>query len=104
MSTRIRIREADDGSKEVVVLIEHPMHTGNQKNKETKKLIPAHYIQKIVLELNGKEVATVHSGPAVSADPLLAFRLKTAKNGDKVKISWWDNKKQTGSAVKTIDV
>ncbi len=106
MAIQIRIREADDGSndKEVIALLEHPMHTGTQKDKETKKLIPAHFIQRIVLEHNGRAVAEAHTGGALAADPLLTFRLKGAKNGDKVRLSWWDNQKKTETVEKTINL
>lgn|SRR3989344_5355826 len=103
MATRIRIRDTDDGGKEIVALMEHPMHTGTQKDKDTRKLIPAHFIQRVVLELNGRVVAEVFTGAAVSADPLLSFRIGNAKNGDKVKLTWWDNRQQTESTEKTVE-
>ena len=103
MATKLRIKDADNGNKEIVVLMEHPMHTGAQKDKDSQKLIPAHFIQRVVLELNGKMVAEVFTGVAVSADPLLSFQISNAKNGDKVKITWWDNRKQTESAEKIIE-
>lgn len=106
MAIQLRIREADDGSndKEVIALLEHPMHTGTQKSKETGKIIPAHFIQRVVLEHNGRPVVEAHTGGALAADPLLTFRLKGAKNGDKVRLSWWDNQKKTETAEKTISL
>jgi sulfur-oxidizing protein SoxZ len=106
MAIQIRVREADDGStdKEIIALFEHPMHTGTQKDKETGKIVPAHFIQRIVLEHNGRPVIEAFTGAGMAADPLLTFRLKGAKNGDKVRISWWDNRKKTESAEKTISL
>ena len=43
-------------------------------------------------------------GTAVSEDPLLGFRLMNAKKGDKVKISWSDNKGESGVAETVVDV
>jgi len=82
----------------VKVLMKHPMHTGLQKDKKTGKLIPAHFIQQIHCELNGSPVMTIDSGPAVSKNPYLSFRIRGAKQGDTVKVSWVDNKGAQESA------
>ena len=100
---KIRTRSAD-GAVEVLVLINHPMETGQRTDRQTKQKIPAHFIQQVVLELNGKVMLTAATGGAVSEDPLLGFRLKSAKNGDKVKLSWRDNKGESGSAESVVDM
>ena len=41
-------------------------------------------------------------GVAISKDPLLAVAVK-AKAGDKVKVSWSDNKGEKGGAEATVD-
>ena len=94
--TKIRTR-LQEGAVEVQVLIKHPMETGMRKDKSSGKVIPAHFIQELNLELNGKPMATAIMGVAVSESPLLGFRLKNAKNGDKVKITWKDNQGETGT-------
>jgi sulfur-oxidizing protein SoxZ len=100
---KIQIRaRSEEGQVEVVMRIEHPMETGQRTDPETRQKIPAHYIQKIALEHNGKVVATLFSGPGVSKDPFLGFRLKDAKNGDKLKVSWTDSKGESGSSESTI--
>lgn len=100
---KIRTRSAD-GAVEVLALINHPMETGQRTDRQTKQKIPAHFIQQVVLELNGKVMLTAATGGAVSEDPLLGFRLKSAKNGDKIKLSWKDNKGESGSAESVVDV
>ncbi|MHB8727889.1 MAG: thiosulfate oxidation carrier complex protein SoxZ [Sulfuricaulis sp.] len=94
MKMRTRMQ---DGVVELQVLITHPMETGLRTDKNTKKKIPAHFIQKVNVELNGKVVVAVDTGVAVSEDPLLGFRFKNAKNGDKLKVSWSDNLGESGS-------
>ncbi len=42
--------------------------------------------------LNGKQVLAAEWGPAVSKNPFLQFAIKGAKAGDKVAVSWKDNK------------
>jgi len=100
--TKVRTR-TQEGMIEVLVLVNHPMETGQRKDKATGKLIPAHFIQELNLEINGKPVATAHMGYAVSENPLLGFRSKTAKNGDKLKVTWKDNRGETGSAEVVVE-
>jgi sulfur-oxidizing protein SoxZ len=94
--TKIRTR-TQEGLIEVLVLVTHPMETGLRKDKASGKIIPAHFIQEVNLEHNGKLVASAQTGIAVSENPLFGFRLKNAKNGDKVKASWKDNRGESGS-------
>jgi sulfur-oxidizing protein SoxZ len=101
MKMRTRMQ---DGKVELQVLITHPMETGLRTDKNTKKKIPPHFIQKVSIELNGKLVVVVDSGTAVSEDPLLGFRFKDAKNGDKVRVFWTDNLGESGSLEGAIDV
>ena len=100
---KIRTR-SQDGAVEVLALITHPMETGQRVDKKTKEKIPAHFIQRIVLEHNGKVVLNADTGVAISEDPLVGFRLKNAKKGDTVKVSWSDNKGESGSAETVVDV
>jgi sulfur-oxidizing protein SoxZ len=100
--TKIRSR-TQEGQIEVLVLVNHPMETGLRKDKASGKPIPAHFIQELSLELNGKPAATVSMGIGVSENPLLGFRFKNAKAGDKIKASWKDNKGETGSAEGVVE-
>jgi sulfur-oxidizing protein SoxZ len=97
---KIRTKPAD-GATEIQALVSHPMETGQRVDAKTKEKIPAHFIQKFVFSLNDKEVAVVDSGVAMSKDPLVSVRVK-AKPGDKVKVSWSDNKGESGSAETTV--
>lgn len=82
----------------VKAIIFHPMETGLRKDKATGKPIPAHYITELNCELNGKTILTCLWGPTVSKNPFISFRVKNAKAGDTIKMSWVDNKgeKDTG--------
>ena len=103
--TKIRTRPKDGTGTEVLVLVNHPMETGQRPDpKDKDKKIPAHFIQELNVELNGKPMASARMGVAVSENPILGFRFKNAKNGDKVKISWKDNKGETGSGEAVVDV
>jgi len=103
MARQTRIRTKTQGADtEVLVLVNHPMETGQRKDPKTKENIPAHFIQKMTFSLNGKEVAVADLGVAVSKDPLVGIKLKGAKAGDKVKVSWSDNNGETGAADATV--
>lgn len=88
----IKIRaKAKDGVTTVKCLMTHPMETGTRKDKKSGKLVPAHFIQEVVGEINGKKVITAHWGGGISKNPYLSFKFTGGAAGDTVKISWSDN-------------
>ncbi|RZS54477.1 thiosulfate oxidation carrier complex protein SoxZ [Sphaerotilus mobilis] len=92
MADPMRIRAQAAGDKATVrVLMSHEMETGQRKDA-SGKLIPAWFIQEVSAALNGKVVMTAQWGPAVAKNPFLQFSIKGAKAGDKVAVSWVDNK------------
>ena len=94
----IKIRaKVSDGVTTVKALVKHPMETGQRKDKKTGKLIPAHFIQEVTCEHNGKAVMTALWGPAISKNPYLSFKFKGASKGDTLKLSWVDNKGEKDS-------
>ncbi len=104
MARKMKVRtRTQDGMVEVLVLVSHPMETGLRKDKKTKKVIPAHWIQNMSLMHNGKLAAEANLGIAISEDPLLGFRLPKDKNGDKIKITWKDNKGESGEISAVVD-
>jgi len=64
--TKVKTRSSGDMT-EILALVNHPMETGQRKNKKTKDKIPAHYIQKMTFEVDGKVVAEANLGPAISS-------------------------------------
>ena len=95
MGTKIKARPKD-GNTEILILVDHPMETGQRVDPKTKEKIPAHWIQKLTVDHNGKTVADVDMGVAISKNPLIGVMVKGAKNGDKIKVSWSDNKGEKG--------
>ncbi len=92
MSDTMRIRAQSAGDKATVrVLMSHEMETGMRKDA-AGKVIPAWYIQEVTAQLNGKTVMTAQWGPSVAKNPFLQFSVKGAKAGDKIAMSWTDNK------------
>ena len=98
MASSIKVRaKVKAGVTVVKALVSHPMETGLRKDKKTGKKIPAHFIQEVTCEHNGKNVLTAHWGPAVSKNPYLSFKFKGAKSGDTLKVSWVDNQGKSDS-------
>ena len=92
MADPMRIRAQVAGDKATIrVLMSHEMETGLRKDA-AGKAIPAWYIQEVSARLNGKGVLTAELGPSVSKNPFLQFNVKGAKAGDKVAVTWRDNK------------
>lgn len=92
MASSIRVRATSNGDiTEVQALIQHPMDTGLVKSPNGE-LIPAHFIQELKFECNGKDVFVANWGTAVSKDPYVKFSFRGAKKGDELRISWTDNK------------
>ena len=103
MSDPMRIRAQAAGDKATVrVLMSHEMETGQRKDA-AGKTIPAWYIQEVTASHNGKVVMTAQWGTSISKNPFLQFNIKGAKAGDKVAISWTDNRgeKRSDEAVVT---
>ena len=99
----IRARAQVEGEVTVVkMLIRHPMDTGLIKNKQTGKIIPAHFIQEVDCEHNGKRVLTAYWSIGVSKNPYLSFKFTGGKPGDSLKISWVDNKGEHDALVTKI--
>ena len=100
--TKLRTR-TQEGKIEILALVSHPMETGMRKDKAAGKIVPAHFIQEMTLEHNSKVVAQVLSGIGISENPLMGFRLKDAKAGDKVKFFWKDNLGESGQAEGVVE-
>lgn len=91
MADPMKIRATLQGDVlDVRVLMSHPMETGQRKDS-SGKIIPLHFIQSVTAQLNGKTVFDGQTTQAISRNPVFAFKLKGAKAGDKLAITWEDN-------------
>ena len=95
MADPMRIRAQVAGSNATVrVLMNHEMESGQRKDT-AGKFIPAWHITEVTATHNGKSVMTAEWGPAVSKNPFVQFTVKGAKAGDKIGVTWKDNKGDT---------
>ena len=103
MPEPIRMRVKLDGDvADVRVLIGHPMETGLRKDAQTNELVPIHFIKTVTARLNGTPVLLAQWSRAISRNPYLQFRIKGAKAGDEVSISWIDDRGDTNEAAAKI--
>jgi sulfur-oxidizing protein SoxZ len=73
------------GNTDLRVLMTHPMTTAQSGQA-------LHFIQNITVRLNGKPVVEAEVSQAVSRNPVFSFRFKGGAKGDKIEVSWLDNK------------
>jgi sulfur-oxidizing protein SoxZ len=91
MADPMKIRATLQGDVvDVRVLMAHPMETGQRKDA-AGKIVPLHFIQTITAQLNGKTVFSADISQAVARNPVFAFKVKGAKAGDKLSVTWQDN-------------
>lgn len=92
MADPMKIRATMLGdSTEVKVLMSHEMETGQRKDAQGQP-IPAWFIQNVIVTWNGRTVLSAQWGTAVSKNPFLSFKFKGGAKGDKIAITWTDNR------------
>ncbi len=102
MPDPMKIRATMQGEAVMVrALMAHEMETGQRKDA-SGKVIPAWFIQQVTATHNGKQVMRASWGPAISKNPYLQFSFKGGKPGDKVQITWTDNRGETRTDEATI--
>ena len=79
------------GFTDVRVLMSHPMETGQRRDTDGK-IVPMHFIQSVLVKVNGKTVVDGQISQGVSRNPVFSFRIKGGAAGDKIEVSWLDNK------------
>lgn len=93
MNEPIKIRATQQGDvTEIRVLFQHPMETGQRKDPASGKSFPAHFIQTFVISANNKPLIEGQTNTSVSRNPVFAFKAKNLKVGEKLLVSWRDNK------------
>ena len=92
MAEPMKIRVVLQGEiADLRILMLHPMETGQRKDAKGD-IVPAHFIQNVLVTHNGKTVLDAQWSQAISRNPFLGLRIKGAKAGDRVGVTWVDNK------------
>lgn len=92
MPSPSRIRaSAKDGITEVRALMQHEMENGRRKD-EAGNVVPAWFISEVKVHHAGRVVLEAQFGTSVAKNPYLIFRFKGGQAGDKLTLSWVDNR------------
>lgn len=93
MAEPMKIRAQVSGDVvDVKILMNHPMETGQRQDPKSGQKVPVHFIQNVTATLNGKTVLDAQWSQAISKNPFLGFKVKGGKAGDKLVVTWSDNK------------
>jgi sulfur-oxidizing protein SoxZ len=102
MASSIRVRAITNGEiTDVQTLIQHPMDSGFVKD-DKGEFVPAHFIQELTFEHDGRKIFVADWGTAVAKDPYVKFSFKGGNKGDELKVSWVDNKGGSDTATEKI--
>lgn len=102
MGNPMKIRAAvKEGVTEVKILMQHDMETGLRKDADGV-LVPAWFITEVKVQHQERIVLEAQFGQSVSKNPYLLFRFKGGTAGEKITVSWVDNKGDTRSDEATI--
>ena len=92
MAEPMKIRAVLQGDMaDIRILMMHPMETGQRKDAKGE-IVPLHFIRSVSVTHNGKPVLDAQWSQGVSRNPFLGLRVKGAKAGDKIGVTWVDNK------------
>jgi sulfur-oxidizing protein SoxZ len=78
-------------STEVKVLMSHEMETGQRKDAQGA-IIPAWFIQSVTVTYGSKTVLAAQWGTAIAKNPFTAFKFKGGAKGEKITVTWVDNR------------
>lgn len=101
-SIKIRTKRLESKTQ-IRTLISHPMEHGRTVDEATGKLIPAHYIQELMVKHNDKIIVSSQLGAGVSKNPYFAFMLKGGEKDDTISVSWKDNLGNSDTQTRKIE-
>lgn len=81
--------------REVQVMVRHPNYSGMQMNQATGYYIPAHYVNEIVITLDGEQLMKVEGAISISEDPVIRFRFPVTGKEPKLGLKVKDTKNKT---------
>ena len=72
------------------------------RKDDAGEIIAANYISEVAVLHGEQPIMQAHWGPAVSANPFLEVRFQGGEVGDKVRITWIDNRGSAGEGETNI--
>lgn len=93
--TKIRTVRSGDVT-EIRMLVTHPMESGRRKDAAGKP-IPAHFVETLTVAVNGRLLVEAQLNTAIARNPVFAFRARNVRPGDRITVSWRDNRGESRS-------
>ena len=99
---KIKPKKFKDGEVvKVSFMVMHPMETGMRKDKKTKEIVPAKYINSVKFNYNGKVITTMNVWESLSANPVFTTYMKINGKG-KLTVTYTDNTGEVNEKSKKI--
>ncbi len=99
---KIKPKKFKDGETvKVSFMVMHPMETGMRKDKKTKEIVPAKYINSVKFNYNGKVITTMNVWEALSTNPVFTTYMKINGKG-KLTVTYTDSTGESHEKSKKI--
>ena len=100
---KIKPKKFKDGDVvKVNFMVMHPMETGLRKDKKTKKIVPAKYINSVKFTYNGKEITNMTVWESLSVNPVFTTYMKINGKG-KLTVTYTDSTGEVNEKTKNIN-
>lgn len=97
----MRFSSKNGRSQKFDMIIFHPMETGYRKDRKTGRNIPANYITKLYISVDGEKIISYALSENLSKNPYFSFILTSpVVTGQKIQLHWLDNNKNETNIVK----
>lgn len=94
-AAKASVKSSKAPQREVQLMVRHPNYSGMQLNQETGYYIPAHYVEKITVDVDGEQLMKVDGAISLSEDPIIRFKFLARSDQPTIKLTVKDTKKQT---------
>lgn len=99
---KIKPKKFKDGDVvKVSFMVMHPMETGTRKDKKTKQIVPAKYINNVKFNYNGKTITELNVWATLSTNPVFTTYMKINGKG-KLTVTYTDSTGESHEKSKKI--
>ncbi len=81
-------------TREIQLMVRHPNYSGMQLNQETGYYIPAHYVEEMIVQVDGEQLMKIEGAISLSEDPIIRFQFQSNAKQPVVNFQVRDTKQQ----------
>jgi len=81
-------------TREIQLMVRHPNYSGMQLNQETGYYIPAHYVEEMIIQVDGEQLMRIEGAISLSEDPIIRFQFQSESKQPVVNFQVRDTKEQ----------